>query len=397
MSHLPASEALARFTVLDLTRVRAGPTCVRQLADWGADVVKIEMPERGPDGHALGGPRAGSDFQNLHRNKRSMTLNLKEEAGRAIFLALAERADVVVENYRPDVKRRLRIAYDDLKAVNPKIVYASISGFGQDGPYSKRPGFDQIAQGMGGLMSITGLPGQGPVRVGIPIADLCAGVFAAQGILVALLERERSGEGQWIQTSLLQAQVFMLDFQAARWLVDHEVPKQAGNNHPTSIPTGVFPTADGHINIAVAGQAIWQRFCEAVGQETLASEPAYAIPAERSKNRDRLNAAIAEVTRRLPSAHWIAALNEAGVPCGPINTIDQVFADPQIRHLGMAQPVRSHERGDTELVGQPVIMSRTPSRIRTPPPTMGEHTDEILQGLGYDDARIEELRGAGVI
>jgi crotonobetainyl-CoA:carnitine CoA-transferase CaiB-like acyl-CoA transferase len=397
MSHLPASKALARFTVLDLTRVRAGPTCVRQLADWGANVIKIEMPERGSDGNSLGGPRGGPDFQNLHRNKRSMTLNLKEEAGRAIFLALAERADVVVENYRPDVKQRLRVAYDDLKAANPGIVYASISGFGQDGPYSKRPGFDQIAQGMGGLMSITGLPGQGPVRVGIPIADLCAGLFAAQGILLALLEREASGEGQWVQTSLLQAQVFMLDFQAARWLVDRDVPRQAGNNHPTSIPTGVFPTADGHINIAVAGQTIWQRFCEAIGHAELAREPAYATPAERSKNRDRLNDAIAEITRRLPGAHWIDLLNAAGVPCGPINTIDQVFADPQIRHLGMAQPVRSHERGDTELVGQPVSLSRTPSRIRMPPPLMGEHTDEILAGLGYDDERIAELRAAGIV
>jgi crotonobetainyl-CoA:carnitine CoA-transferase CaiB-like acyl-CoA transferase len=397
MSHLPASEALSRFTVLDLTRVRAGPTCARQLADWGANVIKIEMPARGVENNGPGGPRDGPDFQNLHRNKRSMTLNLKEEAGRAIFMALAKRADVVVENYRPDVKQRLGIAYDDLKAVNPKLVLASISGFGQDGPYSKRPGFDQIAQGMGGLMSITGLPGQGPVRVGIPVADLCAGLFAAQGILVALLERERSGEGQWVQTSLLQAQVFMLDFQAARWLVDHEVPKQAGNNHPTSIPTGVFPTADGHINIAAAGQEIWRRFCRAIGEQKLASDPAYATPSARSKNRDQLNAAIAEVTRRLPSAHWIDALNQAGVPCGPINTIDQVFDDPQIRHLGMAQPVRSHERGDTELVGQPVSLSRTPSRIRTPPPLMGEHTEEILADLGYDDARIAELRGAGVI
>jgi len=397
MSHLPASEALSRFTVLDLTRVRAGPTCVRQLADWGANVIKIEMPARGPDGNALGGPRAGPDFQNLHRNKRSMTLNLKEEDGRAIFMALAKRADVVVENYRPDVKQRLGIAYDDLKAVNPRIILASISGFGQDGPYSKRPGFDQIAQGMGGLMSITGLPGQGPVRVGIPIADLSAGLFAAQGILVALLERERSGEGQWVQTSLLQAQVFMLDFQAARWLVDEDVPKQAGNNHPTSIPTGVFPTADGHINIAVAGQEIWERFCEAIGQPQLMEEPAYATGADRSTNRDQLNAEIAEVTRRRTSAHWIDLLNDAGVPCGPINTIDQVFADPQIRHLGMAQPVRSHERGHTELVGQPVGLSRTPSRIRMPPPLMGEHTDEILAGLGYDDARIAALRDAGVI
>jgi formyl-CoA transferase len=397
MSHLPASKALSRFTVLDLTRVRAGPTCVRQLADWGANVVKIEMPLRGSDAGALGGPRAGSDFQNLHRNKRSMTLNLKEEAGREIFMQLAESADVVVENYRPDVKRRLGIGYDEVKAVNPRIVYASISGFGQDGPYSKRPGFDQIAQGMGGLMSITGLPGQGPVRVGIPIADLCAGLFAAQGVMIALLEREASGEGQWIQSSLLQAQVFMLDFQATRWLVDHEVPKQAGNNHPTSIPTGVFATADGHINIAVAGQVIWERFCEAIDRKELLDDPAYAAAADRSKNRDALNATLAEILRRQPSAYWIDLLNEVGVPSGPINTIDQVFADPQIRHLGMAQPVRSHERGDTELVGQPIVMSRTPSRITAPPPLMGEHTEQILADLGYDDGRIAALRDAGVI
>ena len=397
MPHLPASPALARFTVLDLTRVRAGPTCVRQLADWGANVIKVEMPERGPDGHALGGPRAGSDFQNLHRNKRSMTLNLKATDGREVLLRLVERADVVVENFRPDVKERLKIGYEDLKAVNPRIVLASISGFGQDGPYAGRPGFDQIAQGMGGLMSITGLPGQGPVRVGIPVADLCAGLFAAQGILVALLERETSGEGQWIQTSLLQAQVFMLDFQAARWLVDHEVPRQAGNNHPTSIPTGVFATTDGHINVAVAGQEIWRRFCWAIGHAELIENPAYAAPAERSKNRDALNAELAAILRRRSSADWIEMLNQAGVPCGPINTIDQVFADPQVRHLGIAQGVRSHERGDIELVGQPVIMSRTPSRIRTPPPLMGEHTDELLRELGYDDARIGALRAAEVI
>jgi crotonobetainyl-CoA:carnitine CoA-transferase CaiB-like acyl-CoA transferase len=397
MPHQPASKALSRFTVLDLTRVRAGPTCVRQLADWGANVIKIEMPERGPDGHALGGPRTGPDFQNLHRNKRSLTLNLKAEAGRRILLEMVERADVVVENFRPDVKERLKIGYDDLKAVNPRIVLASISGFGQDGPYARRPGFDQIAQGMGGLMSITGLPGQGPVRVGIPVADLCAGLFAAQGILIALLEREVSGEGQWVQTSLLQAQVFMLDFQAARWLVDSEVPRQAGNNHPTSIPTGVFPSADGHINIAVAGQEIWRRFCKAIGHAELADDPAYATPPERSKNRDALNAALAAITRRQPSAHWIELLNQAGVPCGPINTIDQVFADPQVRHLGLAQAVHSHERGDIELVGQPVIMSRTASHIRTPPPLMGEHTDELLRELGCDDEAIAELRTAEVI
>jgi formyl-CoA transferase len=397
MPHLPASPALSRFTVLDLTRVRAGPTCVRQLADWGANVIKVEMPDRGPDGHALGGPRAGSDFQNLHRNKRSLTLNVKAEAGREILLRLVERADVVVENFRPDVKERLKLGYEDLKAVNPRIVLASISGFGQNGPYASRPGFDQIAQGMGGLMSITGLPGQGPVRVGIPVADLCAGLLAAQGILIALLERESSGAGQWIQTSLLQAQVFMLDFQATRWLVDREVPKQAGNNHPTSIPTGVFATTDGHINVAVAGQEIWRRFCQALGHGELTRNPAYAEPADRSTNRDALNADLAAILRRHSSAHWIELLNEAGVPCGPINTIDQVFADPQVRHLGLAQRVHSHERGDIELVGQPIVMSRTPSHIRTPPPLMGGHTDELLHELGYTDERIAELRAAEVI
>ena len=396
MSHQPASQALSRYLVLDLTRVRAGPTAVRQLADWGADVIKIEMPTSDPDS-GPGGPRSGPDFQNLHRNKRSLTLNLKVAEGREVFFRLVERADVVVENYRPDVKDRLGIAYEQLKAVNPRIVLASISGFGQDGPYAKRPGFDQIAQGMGGLMSITGLPGQGPVRVGIPVADLCAGLFAAQAILIALLERETSGEGQWVQTSLLQAQVFMLDFQAARWLVDREVPRQAGNNHPTSIPTGVFPTSDGHINVAAAGQEIWGRFCRAIGHEELTEDPAYATPAERSRNRDALIAALALILRQQSSAHWIETLNAAGVPCGPINTIDQVFADPQVRHLGLAQAVHSPERGDIELVGQPVIMSRTPSRLRMPPPLMGEHTDEILRELGYAEERIVELRAAEVI
>jgi formyl-CoA transferase len=396
MPHQPASQALARFTVLDLTRVRAGPTAVRQLADWGANVIKVEMPAVDADS-GPGGPRAGSDFQNLHRNKRSITLNLKAAEGRAVLLRLVERADVVVENYRPDVKQRLKIAYDDLKAVNPRIVLASISGFGQDGPYSRRPGFDQIAQGMGGLMSITGLPGQGPVRVGIPVADLCAGLLAAQAVLIALLEREVSGQGQWVQTSLLQAQVFMLDFQAVRWLVDREVPGQAGNNHPTSIPTGVFRTADGHINVAVAGQTIWLRFLEAIGHPELNDDPAYATGAARSQNRDALNARLQAILERRSSADWIESLNAAGVPCGPINTVDRVFADPQVRHLGLAQPVRSHERGEIELVGQPILMSRTPSRIRTPPPLMGEHGDEILAELGYDEDQIGALRAAGAL
>jgi len=391
-----ASTALSRFKVLDLTRVRSGPTCVRQLADWGADVVKVEMPVT-DDGGQLGGPRSGSDFQNLHRNKRSLTLDLKKPEGLAVFRRLAKDADVIVENFRPDVKQRLGIDYETLAADNPGLVYASISGFGQDGPYRDRPGFDQIAQGMGGLMSITGKPGDGPMRVGIPIADLTAGIFAAQGILVALLEREVSGKGQWVQTSLLQAQIFMLDFQAARWTMDGEVPKQAGNNHPTSIPTGVFTTTDGYMNLAVAGQEIWLRFCRAIDRMDLAENPDYADGKLRSKNRDALNAEIEEVTRTRSTMDWVERFNAAGVPCGEINGIDQVFANPQVQHLGIAQPVQSHERGASHLVGQPIIMSRTPSRIASPPPTAGQHGDEVLREAGYGDDEIARLREAGVI
>jgi formyl-CoA transferase len=392
-----ASEALAGLRVLDLTRVRSGPTCVRQLADWGADVIKIEMPEGLEAGDQLGGPRHGPDFQNLHRNKRSITLNLKAPEGVAILKRLVERADVLVENFRPDVKFRLGIDYASLAAINPCLIYASISGFGQDGPYAERPGFDQIAQGMGGLMSITGLPGQGPVRAGIPIADLCAGIFCAQGILLALIERQRSGKGQWVQTSLLQAQVFMLDFQAARFLVDGEVPKQAGNNHPTSIPTGVYPTADGHINVAVAGGKIWERFCKALGREDWITTPAYATAAERSRNRDALNAEIGAVLKTNTSAHWVAALNEAGVPAGPIYNIAEVFADPQVKHLGLAAPVTSPVRGKINLLAQPILLSRTPSRLAAPPPELGEHTEEVLAELGYDAGAVADLRSRQIV
>jgi len=390
MNQLP----LSRFKVVDLTRVRAGPTCVRQLADWGAQVIKVEAADG--DG-GLGGARHGPDFQNLHRNKRSMTLDLKQPEGLEILKRLVKDADVVVENYRPDVKYRLKVDYESLKAVNPRIVYGSISGFGQDGPYRDRPGFDQIAQGMGGLMSITGLPGQGPVRVGIPVADLTAGIFCAMGILVALLEREVSGEGQWVQSSLLAAQIAMLDFQAARWLIAKEVPGQAGNNHPTSIPTGVFKTRDGHINIAAAGSEIYQRLCKALGADGLAGDPDYATDKLRSKNRDRLNAAIEEITKTKSSAEWIELINEAGVPCGPIYKMDEVFADPQVRHIGIAQGVDHPSLGHIEVVGQAVTLSRTPSAIRTASPERGEHTEAVLREIGYDDAAIAGLRARRVI
>jgi len=392
-----ASKALSRFTVLDLTRVRSGPTCVRQLADWGANVIKIETPPQLESGEPLGGPREGPDFSNLHRNKRSITLNLKAPEGRAALLRMVKKADVVVENFRPDVKKRLKIDYKDLRKVNPKIVYGSISGFGQDGPYADRPGFDQIAQGMGGLMSITGLPGQGPVRVGIPVADLTAGLFCAMGILVALLEREKSGKGQHIETSLLQAQIFMLDFQAARWLMKGEVAKQAGNNHPTSIPTGVFKTADGHINIATTGQKIWERFCQALDARDLIPRPEYSTGAARSRNRDALNAEIDQYTVKRTSADWVERFNAAGVPCGPIYAIDQMFADPQVKHIGIAQPVQAKDKAPMTLVGQPVTLSRTPSRLVTPPPAIGQHTNAVLKEFGFNAKQIAALRKAEAI
>ena len=391
-----ASQALSRFTVLDLTRVRAGPTCVRQLADWGANVIKIDaLLEDGGEG--MGGPRRGFDFQNLHRNKRAMTLNLKDPKGREVFMRLAEKADVVVENYRPDVKTKLGVDYDSVRKVNPRIVYGSISGFGQDGPYQKRPGFDQIAQGMGGLMSITGAPGEGPMRVGIPVADLTAGLFCAMGILTALLEREVSGEGQWVQTSLLQAQIFMLDFQAARWLMDKEVARQAGNDHPTSIPTGVFRTSDGYINIATTGGRIWERFAQTVGAPEFLTNPDYGSAPDRSKNRKALNAAINALTEKKSTETWVNEFNAAGVPCGPIYSIDQVFGDEQVQHLKMAQDVPNAEGRHIQLVSQPVRLSRTPSSMVAPPPDFGEQTDEVLAEFGFGADEIAELRQRKVV
>jgi formyl-CoA transferase len=389
-----SASPLSRFKVVDLTRVRAGPTAVRQLADWGAQIIKVEAVEG--DG-GLGGARHGPDFQNLHRNKRSITLDLKKPEGLDVLHRLVTDADVLVENYRPDVKHRLKVDYESLGAINPRLVYASISGFGQDGPYHDRPGFDQIAQGMGGLMSITGLPGQGPVRVGIPVADLSAGIFCAMGILVALLEREVSGQGQWVQTSLLQAQIAMLDFQAARWLIAGEIPGQAGNNHPTSIPTGVFKTADGHINIAAAGQEMFRRLAGALGAPRLAAEPDYADDKHRLKNRDKLNAAIEEITKTKSSADWIEILNRAGVPSGPIYRMNEVFADPQVKHLGIAQAVEHPTLGHLELVGQAVTLSRTPSKLETASPERGAHTDTVLRELGYDADAIAGFRAKGIV
>jgi crotonobetainyl-CoA:carnitine CoA-transferase CaiB-like acyl-CoA transferase len=391
------SGPLSRFSVVDLTRVRAGPTCVRQLADWGADVIKIESPPALKISDGWGGNRLGPDFQNLHRNKRALTLNFKDPDGVKILKQLTDRADVVVENFRPDVKFRLGIDYESLAKTNARLVYGSISGFGQDGPYVNRPGFDQIAQGMGGLMAITGEPDAGPMRAGIAVADSSAGLYCAMGILTALLEREVSGKGQWVQVSLLQAMISMLDFQAARWLIAKEVPEQMGNDHPTSIPTGVFPTRDGFINIAAGEQTMWTRLCKALGAGELIEKPEYANGKLRSQNRKQCNADLSRYTKTKSSKAWTEILEKASVASGPIYKMNEVFDDPQVKHLGMAAPIKHPQLGDSAVVNQPFVLSRTPSEMRTPTPDIGQHTGEILNELGYSDDQIADLRKRMVV
>ncbi len=386
---------LTGLRVLDLTVARAGPTCVRHLADWGAEVIRIAPPAA--EGGDIAGEQDGFDYQNLHRNKRAIQLDLKSPEGKAIFLRLATTADVVIENMRAAVKYRLGVDYASLRAVNPRIVYGSISGFGQDGPYGHRAGVDQIAQGMGGLMSITGIPGHGPVRVGIPIADLTAGNLLALAVMMALFDRQRTGEGRWVHTSLLEAMVFMLDFQASRWLLAQQVAGQAGNDHPTAIPTGVFPTADRPITLAAPSPRMWGRFCDALGKSEWKTKPGWDTRDGRSADRATINAEIAAVTATRPSLHWIEVLDGAGIPCGHINTIDQTFADPQVQHLQMAKPVVHPRLGDQRLVRTPINMSDLSWGIRTPTPDAGQHTDAVLAELGLDAAAIAALRASRVV
>jgi len=397
MPHVPASAALSRYRIIDLTRVRAGPTCVKQFADFGADVIKVETPPGVDANEDMGGPRSGPDFQNLHRNKRSITVNLKLPDGLEILKKLVRIADVVVENYRPAVKYRLGVDYESLKAVNPRIILASISGFGQDGPYGDRPGFDQIAQGMSGLMSVTGAPGHGPMRTGAAIADVAAGLFAALGIMTALLERESSGNGQWVQSSLLQSGIALLDFQAARYLMKGEVPPQVGNDHPTSMPTSAYKTADGHINVGASGQGMWLRLCKAIERKDLLSRPEFEHEPGRDVNRASLNAELAAAFVKRTSSEWIDVLNANGVPCGPIYSIDEVFFDPQVQHIGAAATVAHPKLGEIRLVNQAVKLMRTPASLTTAAPGLGAHTEEVLTELGYAPAEIADLRARKVI
>jgi len=387
---------LSRFTVLDLTRVRSGPAAVRQFADWGANVIKIEEPGDQPDDRP-GGSSQFADYQNTHRNKRSVTLNLKHPKGKALFLKMVEQADVVIENYRPNVKFKLGIDYESLRKVNKRIILASVSGFGQDGPYVDRPGLDQIAQGLGGIMSVTGEPGRGPMRAGIPVADLSSGLFCAIGTLVALLEREESGEGQWVQSSLLQSQVWMMDFQIMRWLMNKEIPGQTGNDHPTTAATGVYPTADGYINLAAMGTEMFIKLVTAIGLPELAEDQRFKLLKTRGQNRPALNEAIAARTKQEPTADWIELLNKAGVPCGSIKNVKETMEDPQVVHLGMAKTIQHPNLGEISVVNHPVIMSRSKREVFTAAPDRGEHNKEVYAEFGVSAAEVEVLLQDGAV
>ena len=398
---MPEKLPLSDIRVIDLTVARAGPTCVRQLADWGADVIRIDQPLDGASQASTGGSRHDSDFQHLHRNKRSLTLNLKAPQAHEVLLRLVDAADVLIENMRPPVKHRFGFGFEMLHAHHPRLVYGSISGFGQDGPYGDRGGVDQIAQGMGGLMSVTGLAGE-PVRAGIPVADLAAGLYLAIGVLVALHDRDRTGEGRWVQTSLLESMIAMMDFQAARWTVDHEVPGSAGNHHPTGVPMGCFPTADGWVNLGAPGGRLLRSLCEVVGLPGLPADPRFDTAANRHVNRDALNDMLAARLRSRTTADWVEALNRAGVPCGPVYRMDEVFADPQVQHLDMTGVVHHPELGRLDILRNAVRMTSGAAAtghgtVRTPSPDMGAHTDEVLAELGYSPAEVDALRSDAVI
>ena len=388
---------LARFKVLDLTLARAGPSCVRTLADWGADVIRIEPPPEAGEASEVVGRRDGSDFQNLHRNKRAITLNLKTDEGREIFMRLAEQADVVVENMRPSVARRLGVDFEQVRKRNPRIVYGSISGFGQYGPYTERPSIDQIAQGMTGIMSVTGFPGQGPLRVGVAVTDIMAGAFLAQGILIALLDREVSGEGRWVQTSLLEAGITLMDFQATRWTMDKKVPPQEGNNHPTNTPMGLFPTADGFLNLAATSNKNFVKFCKLIGREKMGTDPRFASAGLRARNKEALNELIATALRAKTSKEWFDIMVAERIPCGPVYNVREVFADPQVEELRIKRSVKHPRLGELDLIAQPCEITGFDRALRTATPDLGEHNEEILQSLGYDAEAIAKLKAARAI
>lgn len=386
------STALSGLTVLDMTQARAGPVCVRQLADWGANTIKIERPGNPPDWAG----RYEADFQSKHRNKRSMVLDLKSDEGRAVLRRLVAKADIVVENFRPRVKDRLGFDYDSLKKINPRIILASISAFGQEGPYRDRPGLDQIVQGMSGFMSVTGEPGRGPIRAGVAIADISCGIFCALGILTALMERERSGQGQWVQTSLMESLLSFMDLHAARYLVNDIVPKQVGNEHPTGVPTNTYKTSDGYVSLSIMPR-MWPDLCRAIERPDAIDDERFTTREARRAHRQECNGMIADAMAKFTTEEMLARLAESDIPSGPVYTIDQTFADPQMQALDMVQALSSPSMGDFKLLSQAFRLSRTPTANWTGIPEYGENTDEVLAEFGFSTDEIAKLKADGVV
>ncbi len=394
MSLLP----LENVTVIDLTRHRAGPFTSRLLGDWGATVIKVEEPT--DKGDSMGGSRHGFDFQNLHRNKKSLTINLKKEEGQVVFKRLVKNADILLENFRPEVKFRLGADYETLKSINSRIICGSISGFGQSGPYSGRPAVDQIVQGMSGLMSVTGTNDSGPLRVGAAISDVSAGMALAHAVLLALFQREKTGEGQWVYTSLLESTLSVLDFQVARYLADGYVPVSAGNDHPTLMPTGLFKTADGQVNIAAAEDDKFKLLCKILDITNICDCPDYVDVTARSLNRKQLVQAIEQVTSTCTSNELIELLNEAGIPCGPVYNVGEIMSDKQLEHLDIKCSVKHHKLGDLSLLGQPIHLGGCTecSTIRFAAPEHGQHTRDILVDmLGFTEDEVKSLQEINVI
>lgn len=385
---------LTGITVIDLTVARAGPTAVRQLADWGADVIRVEPLDT--DSGSLSGTHTSYDYMNLHRNKRVIALDLKRPEGHDVVMRLIRDADVLIENFRPPTKQALNLTYDTVHAVNPRLIYGSISGYGQDGPDAHKGAVDQIIQGRSGLMSLTGTPESGPLRAGIALSDLAAGHQLAFGLMVALYERQQSGEGQWVQVSLLQSMIGMLDFQAAKFTVDGAVAKPVGNHHPDHAPMGTFQARDGHINIAASTPRLWGAFLQAIDDSRLHA-PEFATPLARRENRDALNGIVGECVATRNVDEWVDVFEKLGVPCGPVLNVDQVFDDPQVKHLGVTVTVEHPERGPTAVLGPPVKMSRSSPEPPVAAPTKAAHTHEILTELGFSPTDIATLHKQGAI
>jgi len=388
------SQVLKGIKVLDLTRALAGPYCTMLLADYGAEVIKVELPGTGDDTRGWGPPFVEGEsayFMSINRNKKSLTLDMKNTKSKDILERMIKQSDIIVENFRPGAADRLGLGYEQVKKINPKIIYCSISGFGQDGPYRELPGFDQTLQGMGGMMSITGEPDGPPMKVGVAIADISGGMFAGFGIMLALFHREKTGKGQWVDTSLLDSQIAWLTYRAGEFFASGKLPEKVGSGHPMIVPYQAFKAKDEYINIAAGNDQLWKRFCKVINMENIMDDPKFVTNAKRVENRKELIAILSKIIETKTGAEWLKLLEDAGIPAGPIYTLDKLFSDPQVLHRKMVVELAHPKAGKIKVTGVPVKLSDAPGEITAPPPLLGQHNKEVLKDLGYSAEEIEKL------